>query len=117
MTTAPAITSLAISQDYDLFLSDNGAGNTVTLAYNHEVVSNLAEVRVRQDVPWKLFYDNPDVDSTIIEQRVRVALRSTYGVLDVDMTGFGVSRSGRSTHFGDICFTVDCANSKEVMTF
>lgn len=114
--TAPAITSLAMTEDYDIYTEVGSAGRTIDLACNHEVVSNLVLTRIQTEIDSGLWRDNPNLDSSLLAQQLRSVVRNTCGVVSTDFTAFEVTRGFRELKFGTFCFTVDCANSRECIT-
>ncbi len=113
--TVSTVTDLAMTSDYDLFTEVGGSGRDIEMACNHEVVSNLVQSRIQSEIDWGLFSNNPQIDSLIIAQKLRGVIRRTYGVINVDLSGFQIDRNARNINYGSLCFTVDCANSRECM--
>lgn len=114
--TAPAINSLAMTEEFDLFTQVGDSGRTIDLACNHEVVSNLVQTRIQTEVDYSLWLENSNLDTSLLAQQLRFIVRNTYGVISTDFTAFDIERSPRTLDLGAFCFTVDCANSRECMT-
>lgn len=111
------ITDIAMTDGYDLFtfINENGERD-IEMACNHEVVSNLVQTRLQYEINHELFISG-EVPESIAQQQVRTVVRNTYAVIDVDLSGFVFTKVqdefGGLIDYGTLCWTTDCANSKE----
>jgi len=97
--------------DWNLIEDENGFID-LDLTCNHQVVSGLIYTRLLDEVDYSIINDD-EVSQDIKAQVVRRVVLQTYGVSNVDMSGFFPQEDNGTLILGRICPEINCANKVE----